>query len=177
MNERLTSTQWLPFMLVRTMSRVEVTFSFLTSKVQSQDRRSEGRLRQSEKGRTKDETATQRGIPQISLYVKPFNLIPWKNYYFISPMQRDQIKRSRSIEKVLVDRLTWSTGKWKEMGHIYKRSVSFRRNSCKVKERLSGSLNNDESRNLMNNHYTISGSRIKQLNPIHSEGLNEYDDK
>ena len=96
----------------------------------------------------------------------------------MSPREREQIKRSKSIQKILVDRLTWSTNKWKEMSHIYKRTSSFRRNNFELEKRSISNRSDSNSRgNLLCGRNTNSEAKIKRINPINSFIKNEYDDK
>lgn len=100
-------------------------------------------------------------------------IIKYKRH--ISPKEHELLKRSRSTQKVLIERLTANASKWKEMTQEHRRACS-RRGSTSSWQRVQINRSWVGTRNAMNMHKTIStsgNSRLNEINPIKS---NEYDD-
>lgn len=93
----------------------------------------------------------------------------------ISPKEREYLKRWRSSQRNLVERLTANSSKWKEMTKGFRRWVSRRSNSSIPSRKTSTSILN-ESRNKIINK-TISNSQLENYNTSLKTGVNEYEDK
>lgn len=101
-------------------------------------------------------------------------IIKYKRH--ISPKDRDLIKRCRSSQRELVERLTANNSKWKEMTEAHRRSTSRRRGSSTSFHRPQASISND-SRNKFKSHNTINNTSVADLKKTNTLINNEYDDQ